>query len=109
MAWVYLAIAIVSEVIGTLTLRASDGFTQSVPTTVCVVAYGVAFYALSLVVKTIPVGIAYAVWAGSGIVLITAVAAVWYKQIPDTAAIVGMSLICAGVIVINVFSNSVSH
>ncbi|WP_020208458.1 DMT family transporter [Gilvimarinus chinensis] len=109
MAWLYLAIAIVSEVIGTLALKASDGFSESGASTVCVLAYGIAFYALSLVVKFIPLGIAYAIWAGAGIVLITAAGAVWYKQLPDAPALIGMVLIITGVVIINVFSKSVSH
>lgn len=109
MGWVYLAIAIVSEVIGTLALKASNGFSHSVASTVCIVAYCIAFYFLSLVVKTVPVGVAYAVWSGAGIVLITSIAALWFKQIPDLAALVGIALIIAGVVVINVFSKSMSH
>ncbi len=109
MAWLYLAIAIVSEVIGTLALKASDGFSESGASTVCILAYGVAFYALSLVVKTLPLGVTYAIWAGAGIVLITAAGAVWYKQLPDAPALIGMVLIVTGVVIINVFSKSVSH
>ncbi|UTF60089.1 multidrug efflux SMR transporter [Gilvimarinus sp. DA14] len=109
MAWLYLAVAIISEVIGTLALKASDGFSESGPSTICIVGYAIAFYALSLVVKTIPLGIAYAIWAGAGIVLITAAGALWYKQLPDAPALIGMALIVAGVVIINVFSSSVSH
>ena len=109
MAWLYLAAAIVAEVVGTVALKASDGFNKSIESTVCVVAYGVAFYLLSLVVKTLPIGIAYAVWAGAGIVLITLVGALWFRQVPDLAAISGIALIVSGVIVINVFSASVRH
>jgi len=74
-----------------------------------VVGYAVAFYFLSLVLKTVPVGIAYAIWAGMGIVLIASISAVLYKQIPDIPAVLGMFLILSGVIVINVFSKTVSH
>ncbi len=109
MAWLYLAIAIISEVIGTLALKASEGFSQAIPGIVCIVAYAIAFYFLSLVVKTIPVGIAYAVWAGAGIVLITVAGALWFKQIPDLAAVAGIVLIIAGVVVINVFSKAIGH
>lgn len=109
MAWLYLAIAIFSEVVGTLALKISDGFVHPAASTVCVIAYGIAFYCLSLVVKTVPVGIAYAIWAGAGIVLITLLSALWFKQIPDLPAILGMGLIIAGVLTINVFSDSVSH
>jgi small multidrug resistance pump len=109
MGYWYLAIAIVAEVIATLALKASDGFSHSTPSIVCVIGYAVAFYFLSLVLKTVPVGIAYAIWAGMGIVLISSISAVIYKQIPDLAAVLGMLLILAGVIVINVFSKTLSH
>jgi len=109
MGYWYLAIAIGAEVIATLALKASDGFTHLTSSTVCVIGYAAAFYFLSLVLKTVPVGIAYAIWAGMGIVLITSISAVLYKQIPDIPAIIGMLLILAGVIVINVFSKTSSH
>lgn len=109
MAWFYLAVAIISEVVATLALKASDGFSDPKFSAICVVGYGVAFYFLSVVVKTIPVGIAYAVWAGVGIVLVAAFGAIWFRQIPDLAAIIGMVLIIAGVVVINLFSGSASH
>lgn len=109
MAWFYLTIAIVSEVIGTLALKSSDGFTHLVSSTLCIIAYSIAFYCLSLVVKDVSVGVAYAIWSGAGIVLITALSALLFKQTPDLAAIIGMTLIIAGVIVINIFSKSVSH
>ena len=109
MGYWYLAIAIVSEVIATLALKASDGFTNSTYSAICVIGYVVSFYFLSLVLKTVPIGIAYAVWAGMGIFLITSISAVMYKQVPDLAALIGMFLILAGVVVINVFSKTVSH
>lgn len=109
MAWVYLAAAIISEVIGTVALKASDGFNNSTASTVCIAGYCVAFYCLAEVVKTVPVGIAYAIWAGSGIVLVTVAGALWFKQIPDLAAIVGIALIIAGVLVIKLLSKAVSH
>jgi small multidrug resistance pump len=109
MGYWYLAIAIAAEVIATLALKASDGFSNSTASIVCMVGYVVSFYFLSLVLKSIPIGIAYAIWAGMGIVLISSISAVLYKQMPDLAAIIGMFLILAGVIVINVFSKTVSH
>lgn len=109
MGYWYLAIAIGAEVIATLALKASEGFSHSVPSTICAIGYMIAFYFLSLVLKTVPVGIAYAIWAGMGIVLIASISALVYKQIPDLAAIVGMLLILSGVVVINVFSKTVSH
>ena len=76
---------------------------------VVMVGYGVAFYCLSVVLKTIPVGVAYAIWSGMGVVLITVVAAIYFKQVPDLPAMIGMGLIIAGVVVMNLFSNTVSH
>jgi small multidrug resistance pump len=109
MGYWYLAIAIGAEVIATLALKASNGFSNSTSSIICVIGYAVAFYSLSLVLKTVPVGIAYAIWAGMGIILIASISAVLYKQIPDLPAIIGMVLILAGVVVINVFSKTVSH
>lgn len=109
MAWLYLAIAIIAEVIATAALKASDGFSNSTASTVCIIGYGIAFYLLSIVVKTVPIGLAYAIWSGAGIVLIAAVGAIWFKQIPDTPALIGMGLIIAGVLIINLFSKTVSH
>jgi small multidrug resistance pump len=109
MGYGYLAIAIVAEVIGTISLKASNEFTNLIPSVVVVLGYGLAFFFLSLVLKTIPVGIAYAIWAGMGIVLIALIAAIMFKQIPDWPAMIGMALIIAGVVVINVFSKTTSH
>jgi small multidrug resistance pump len=108
-SWLFLAIAIVSEVIATSALKASEGFTRLAPSAVVVAGYGVAFYFLALTLRTIPIGIAYAVWSGVGIVLITALAWWFFGQRLDCPAIVGMALIVAGVIVIHVFSKSVAH
>ena len=109
MGYLYLAIAIISEVIATNALKASEEFTRLVPSIIVVVGYGGAFYFLSLVLKVLPLGIAYAIWAGMGIVLIAIVAAIVFKQIPDWPAVIGMFLIICGVVVINVFSKTVSH
>ncbi|MEG3753932.1 multidrug efflux SMR transporter [Psychromonas arctica] len=109
MGYWYLTIAIISEVIGTLALKASDGFNHWIYGGICIAAYVVAFYFLSLVLKTVPIGIAYAIWAGMGIVLVAAVGAVVYKQIPDIATIIGMLFIIIGVIILNVFSNNTGH
>jgi small multidrug resistance pump len=105
----YLAIAILSEVIGTTALKASKGFTSLVPSLIVVAGYGVAFYFMALSLKSIPLGIMYAVWAGGGIVLIAIVGAFLYKEIPDLPAIIGMGLIISGVVVIHVFSKTVVH
>jgi small multidrug resistance pump len=104
-----LAIAIVAEVIATSAMRASEGFSRLLPATVVVIGYGIAFYCLSLTLKTIPVGIVYAVWSGAGIVLITLVALVLYRQVPDVPALIGLGLIIAGVVVLNVFSKMQAH
>ena len=109
MAYLYLTIAIVAEVIATNALKASEGFTRLVPSIVVVVGYGAAFYFLALVLKVIPVGIAYAIWAGMGIVLVAIVAAIVFKQVPDFPAIIGMLLIISGVVIINVFSQTITH
>ncbi len=108
-AWMILGLAIVAEVIGTTALKASENFTRLMPSLIVVVGYGVAFYCLSLVLKSVPVGIAYAVWSGLGIVLITAVAWLLYGQRIDLAGLLGMGLIIAGVVVLNVFSKTTAH
>lgn len=109
MSYLYLSIAIIAEVIATNALNASHGFTKLFPSVLVVLGYGSAFYFLSLTLKTMPLGVAYAIWAGLGIVLSAAVASVLFKQIPDLPAMIGMALIILGVIVINVFSKTVSH
>jgi len=109
MNWIYLAIAIVSEVLATSALMASAGFTRLYPSLVVVVGYGLAFYFLALTLRTIPIGIAYAVWSGVGIILISLVGWIVYGQKLDTAAIIGISLIAAGAIVLNAFSKSLTH
>ena len=109
MGALFLAIAIVGEVIATSFLRASAGFTQPIPTMVVVIGYGFTFYFFSLALQTIPVGIAYAIWSGAGIVLISMIAFVVYKQVLDAPALLGMGLILAGVLVINLFSRSAMH
>lgn len=109
MPWIYLAIAIVGEVIGTTALKASEGFTRLGPSVATVSAYSAAFFFLGLTLKTIPVGIAYAIWAGAGIVLIALIGLIVFGQTLDWAALFGIALILAGVIVINTLSGSVSH
>jgi small multidrug resistance pump len=108
-AYLYLSIAIVSEVLGTTALKASEEFTRPWPSVFVIVSYGISFYFLSLVLRSIPVGVAYAIWAGLGIVLIALLGAFVYKQVPDVPAMLGMALIVAGVVVINLFSSTVSH
>ena len=109
MAHIYLAIAIVAEVAATTALKASEEFTKLIPSLIVVVGYGVAFYLLTLVLRTLPVGTTYAVWAGGGIVLVALTGAVVYKQVPDLPAMAGMGLIVAGVVLINIFSKTSGH
>ena len=109
MAYLYLAIAIVAEVIATSALKASAEFTKIFPSLIVVIGYGIAFYFMTLVLKTIPLGITYAVWSGLGIVLVAIFGALLYKQIPDIPAIFGMGLIITGVVVIHVFSKTINH
>lgn len=108
-AWVLLCIAIAAEVVGTGALKASDGFTRLWPSLLVVIGYGVAFYGLSMVLRTIPMGVAYAIWSGLGIVLITVIGLVVYGQKIDAAALVGMGLIVAGVAVLNLYSKAAPH
>ncbi|MDP6779989.1 MAG: multidrug efflux SMR transporter [Candidatus Latescibacteria bacterium] len=109
MAYIHLAIAILTEVVATNALKASEQFTKPIPSLISIVGYLVSFYLLTLVLRTIPVGITYAIWSGLGIVLVTLVAAYLFRQIPDVPAMIGMGLIVAGVVVINVFSETVGH
>ena len=108
-AYALLGVAIVLEVIGTSMLQQSEQFTRWLPTSVMAVCYIGAFYLMSLSLRTLPVGIAYAVWSGVGIVLIAAIGYFFFKQPLDFAALAGIGLIIAGVIVINAFSGSVQH
>ena len=107
--WVLLAVAIVSEVIATSCLKAAEGFTRLWPSVVVVVGYVLAFYFLSLTLRTIPVGVAYAIWSGVGVALIALSGWLFLGQSLDLPAMIGLALIVAGVAVINVFSQSVSH
>ncbi len=109
MTYLYLLIAIACEVFATSALKASNGFTVLAPSLLTVAGYCVAFYFLSLTLRTIPVGIVYAIWSGLGIVLIAAVGWAWFRQSLDWPALVGLALILTGVLVINVFSKSISH
>ena len=109
MNYLFLAIAIISEVIATSSLKASMGFTRPWPSVLVVSGYASAFYFLSLTLRTIPVAVAYAIWSGVGVALVALVAWVFYGQRLDRPAIVGMSLIVAGVVVLNLFSKSGSH
>jgi len=107
--YLYLAIAIAAEVVATSALKASDGFTRPGPSLIVAVGYALAFYFLSLVLKTIPVGVAYAIWSGVGIVLIALIGWAVLKQPLDLPALVGIGLIVAGVAVIQLFSKASAH
>ena len=109
MNWIFLSIAIVSEVIATSALKAANGFTRLVPSLAVVLGYASAFYFLSLVIRTIPVGVTYAVWSGVGIVLVAIIGWLVYGQKLDFPAIVGMALIIAGILVLNLFSKMSPH
>jgi len=109
MSYLYLAIAIVAEVIATSVMKLSDGFTKPVTSFVTALGYLVAFYFLSLTLRTVPTGVAYAIWSGVGIVLITAVAWVFQGQRLDMPALAGIALIVAGVVVMNTFSKTTTH
>jgi small multidrug resistance pump len=107
--WIFLSVAIVSEVIATSALKATGEFSRLLPSIVVVVGYLSAFYFLTLTLRTIPIGIAYAIWSGVGVALITLAGWVLYKQTLDTPACVGITLIVAGVVVLNVYSKAVPH
>lgn len=107
--YLYLAIAIAAEVIATTSMKAIDGFNKPLPLLLVIGGYGIAFWMLTLVVRSIPVGIAYAIWAGLGIVLVSIAALVFYQQKLDLPAILGMGLIVSGVVVIQLFSQSTGH
>jgi small multidrug resistance pump len=107
--WIFLVIAIISEVIATSALKSSAGFTRLWPSIIVVSGYASAFYFLSLTLNVIPIGIAYAIWSGVGVALIALISWLYFKQPLDFAAIVGLLLIVAGVVVINLFSKSVAH
>jgi small multidrug resistance pump len=109
MKWVYLSLAIMSEVMASAALRASDGFSRPGPTLALILGYGVSFFFLSLTLKTIPMGIAYAVWSGAGVFLICMIGWLIFGQALDLPAIIGLALIVTGVIVLNVYSKSVAH
>jgi small multidrug resistance pump len=109
MPWFYLLIAISAEVVGTSALKASAGMTKLAPAAVVLLGYGAAFYFLSLTLAYIPVGVAYAIWSGVGIILISLIGWRFFGQTLDMPALLGMGLILFGVAVINLFSHSAAH
>lgn len=109
MHWLYLGVAILFETIGTTALKASDGMTRLWPAVVVVVAYALSFWLLALVLRVIPVGVAYAIWSGLGICLIASIGWVMFGQKLDAPALLGLGMIIAGIAVINLFSKTVGH
>ena len=109
MSFVYLAIAVVAEVIATSALKASEEFTRLWPSVIVVVGYGVAFYLLSICLRTIPLGVTYAIWSGLGVLFTGIIGWVVYKEHLDAPALIGMGLIVAGVVVIRMFSTTGAH
>ncbi|MFD1882400.1 SMR family transporter [Paracoccus pacificus] len=107
--YVYLLTAILAEVIGTSFLQRSEQFTRLWPTLIMALSYAVAFWLLSLTLRTVPLGIAYAIWSGLGIVLVSLAGLVFFQQRLDLPAIIGLAMIVGGVLVVNLFSNSVTH
>lgn len=109
MHWIVLGLAIVFETIGTTALKASEQFTRPGPSVLVVVAYGASFYLLAMTLKVMPVGVVYAIWSGAGICLIAGLAWLIYGQRLDTPALIGLGLIVAGILVINLFSQATPH
>ena len=109
MIYAFLGIAIVAEVIATTAMARSDGFTRLLPSLISLIGYGLAFYLLSLVTRTVPIGIVYAIWSGAGIVLVAATSWLMFGQKLDMPATIGIAMIVAGVLIINLLSKSVSH
>jgi small multidrug resistance pump len=107
--YLFLTIAIIAEVIATSALKASNGFTNLLPSILVMIGYGIAFYCLSLTLRTIPVGIAYAIWSGAGIVLVSLIGWALYGQKLDFWAIVGIGFIILGVLIVNLLSRSAAH
>ena len=109
MKWLLLSVSIVSEVIATTALKSSDGFTKLLPSLIVIIGYGAAFYFLSLTLKSLPIGIVYAIWSGVGIVLMAVTGYVRFKQSLDIPAVIGLGFIIVGVVIINIYSKSLPH
>lgn len=107
--YIFLVVAIVSEVIATTFLARSESFTKLIPSLITITGYAFAFWCLSFPLRVMPTGIVYAIWSGMGIVLISAVAWFWFRQTLDFAALLGLAFIIAGVVIVNVFSKSTVH
>ena len=109
MKWIYLIIAIITEVIATSALKESEGFTKAIPSLIVIIGYSMTFYFMSLTLRDMSVGITYAIWRGMGILLITLIGYFRYNQMLDAPAVLGMSLIALGIIILRFFSNSVDN
>ena len=109
MKWIYLIIAIITEVIATSALKESEGFTKAIPSLIVIIGYSMTFYFMSLVLREMSIGITYAIWSGMGILLITTIGYFRYNQILDAPAVLGMSFIALGIIILRAFSNSVNY
>ena len=109
MSYFYLTLAIIAEVIATSSLRATEEFTKPLPTLIMVMGYGLAFYFMTLALRTLPLGVTYAVWSGLGIVLISIIGVIFYNERLDIAATFGMGMIIAGVLIIHLFSSTGKH
>ena len=107
--WIFLCVAIIAEVIATSALKSSEGFSKPIASVIVVLGFIIAFYCLSLTLKTIPVGIAYAIWSGVGIVLVTIIVWIVFDQKLDVWGIIGIALIMSGVLVLNLLSKTSSH
>src|SRR5512134_1725785 len=109
MTYLYLALAIVFEVIATSSLKTSNGFTRPLPSIIAAIGYLVTFYFLALTLRTMPIGIAYAIWSGVGILLLAAIDWLWFRQELDFPAMIGLGLVILGVVIIHAFSKSLQH
>jgi small multidrug resistance pump len=109
MNWVFLLIAIVGEVTATTSMKISDGFSKLIPSLITIVGYGISFYFLSLALRDIPISIAYAVWAGVGIIFVSAIGYFYFKQSFDVPGVIGIALILCGVVIVNAFSKMAGH
>lgn len=108
-SYLYLAVAIIAEVIATSALKKTEQFSRLGPSLIVIAGYVISFYCLTYALEAIPVGVAYAIWSGLGIVVVTIAAAVLYGQVPDLPAAIGMALIILGVVVMNLFSKTLPH
>lgn len=107
--FIILFFAILSEVIATSALKFSEGFTKPIPSVIVAVGYGLSFYLLSIALKTMPIGVAYAIWSGVGLVLTVIAGIILWRETLDWARVTGIVLILAGIVLINVFSKSTAH